>query len=406
MYQSAVPKTWMLGERLDCLKSSGKLETKPSLDTMIYVEPRTHLCSFAAEGNLSSENLVNATAHATNGPLRHPDNVPHDCTAGSPTRREAYGDGAAIVVGGVTTTQGDRESRSQGEVQQELRTETRRGMRMQTAEQVLQAIRKMGAKRIPLTRVYRCLCNEALFLAAYGKIGRNHGALTPGTDNDTADGMSLQRIRNLIEQLRYERFHVRPARRIHIPKKRGGSRPLGLPNFSEKLVQEVLRMVLEAYYEPRFRDSSHGFRPGRGCHTALQTIKQRFDGTTWLIEGDIRGAFDTIDHTVLLSILARDIKDGRLLNLIRLHLQAGVLDGWKYQATYSGTPQGGVLSPLLSNIYLHALDEYVEDTLIPQFTRGTVRAKNPAYKRYEYRITQARQRGDTATMQALKRERR
>jgi group II intron reverse transcriptase/maturase len=277
---------------------------------------------------------------------------------------------------------------------------------MQTAEQVLQAIRKMGAKRIPLTRVYRCLCNEALFLAAYGKIGRNHGALTPGTDDDTADGMSLQRIRNLIEQLRYERFHVRPARRIHIPKKRGGSRPLGLPTFSEKLVQEVLRMVLEAYYDPRFRDSSHGFRPGRGCHTALQTIKQRFDGTTWLIEGDIRGAFDNIDHTVLLSILARDIKDGRLLNLIRLHLQAGVLDGWKYQATYSGTPQGGVLSPLLSNIYLHALDEYVEDALIPQYTRGTVRAKNPAYKRYEYRITQARQRGDTATMQALKRERR
>jgi group II intron reverse transcriptase/maturase len=277
---------------------------------------------------------------------------------------------------------------------------------MQSANQILAAIRKLGEKRLPLTRVYRCLFSEELFLAAYGKLYRNQGALTPGTTDDTVDGMSRSRIRTIINQLRSERFKVRPARRIHIPKKSGGNRPLGIPNFSEKLVQEVLRMVLSAYYEPRFRSNSHGFRPGRGCHTALQDLKRRFDGSTWLIEGDIRGAFDNINHTVLLDILARDIKDGRLLNLLRLQLQAGVLENWNYQATYSGTPQGGVLSPLLSNIYLHALDEFVEDTLIPEYTRGTARARNLEYKRFEHRINQARARGDIAMVQALKQERR
>jgi group II intron reverse transcriptase/maturase len=230
---------------------------------------------------------------------------------------------------------------------------------MQNANQILQAIRKMGEKCIPLTRVYRSLFSEDLFLAAYGKIYSNQGALTPGPDNDTADGMSQERIRKLIEQLRFERFRFSPARRTCIPKKSGGKRPLGIPNFTDKLVQQVLKMILEAYYEPRFRESSHGFRPERGCHTALLRVHQKFQGTAWFIEGDIRGCFDNIDHEVLMVILSRDIQDGRLLNLIRQALKAGVLDDWKYHKTYSGTPQGGVLSPLLSNIYLHELDVYI-----------------------------------------------
>jgi retron-type reverse transcriptase len=163
---------------------------------------------------------------------------------------------------------------------------------MQNTNQILQALRKMGEKRIPLTRVYRCLFSEDLFLAAYDKIARNRGALTPGTENDTVDGMNLKRIHKLIEQLQYERFRFRPSRRIRIPKKNGGSRPLGIPNFSEKLVQEALRLILETYYEPQFRDSSHGFRPGRGCHTALVRVKHQFRGSAWFIEGDIRGCFD------------------------------------------------------------------------------------------------------------------
>jgi len=277
---------------------------------------------------------------------------------------------------------------------------------MQNAEQILQALRKMGEKRIPLTRVYRCLFSEDLFLAAYDKIARNKGALTRGTENDTVDGMSLKRIHKLIEQLRYERFRFRPSRRIRIPKKSGGSRPLGIPNFSEKLVQEAIRMMLEAYYEPRFRDSSHGFRPGRGCHTALTRVQRQFRGSTWFIEADIRGAFDNISHQILMDILSRDIRDGRLLNLIQMGLEAGYLEDWQYNRTYSGVPQGGILSPLLSNVYLHELDTFIEDELIPQYTRGERRARNPEYTRLSGQIKVARKRGDGELVRRLEQQRR
>jgi retron-type reverse transcriptase len=163
---------------------------------------------------------------------------------------------------------------------------------MQKTETILRAMRRMGERHIPLTRVYRSLYSEDLLLTAYDKIARNKGALTAGTANDTVDGMSIERIRNIREQLRLERFKFRPVRRVQIPKKSGGSRPLGIPDFSEKLVQEAMRTILEAYYEPRFSDNSHGFRPRRGCHTALKHIKEKFVGTVWFIEGDIRGYFD------------------------------------------------------------------------------------------------------------------
>jgi len=277
---------------------------------------------------------------------------------------------------------------------------------MQTAEQILQAMCKMGEKRTPLTRVYRSLFSEDLFLAAYDKIARNRGALTAGTENDTADGMNLARIRKIIEQLRSERFRFHPARRIQIPKKSGGTRPLGLPNFTDKLVQEALRMMLEAYYEPRFRDSSHGFRPGRGCHTALASLKVGFHGAVWLIEGDIRGCFDHIDHDILMAILARDIQDGRLLNLIRMGLEAGYMEDWQYNRTYSGTPQGGILSPLLANIYLNELDAFIEDELSPQYNRGKRRAMNLEYDRVRHAIRQARKKGNAERVKQLEQQRR
>ncbi|MEZ4671460.1 MAG: reverse transcriptase domain-containing protein [Anaerolineae bacterium] len=276
---------------------------------------------------------------------------------------------------------------------------------MQKAYQIQQALRKLGEKRLPLTRVYRSLYNEDLFLSAYHKLYRNAGALTPGTTTETVDGMSLKRIHHIIDQLRQERYRFQPVRRIYLPKPKGGKRPLGLPTFSDKLVQEVLHQLLEAYYEPRFRNASHGFRPGRGCHTALTQLKQQFRGTVWLIEGDIRGCFDNIDHDILLKILARDIHDGRLLNLIRLALQAGVMEDWQYHRTYSGTPQGGVLSPLLANIYLHELDTFVEDVLIPQYTHGKRKADNPAYAALDYRIRVAQVKQDWEQVQQLKQQR-
>ncbi|MFC1961119.1 reverse transcriptase domain-containing protein [Chloroflexota bacterium] len=230
--------------------------------------------------------------------------------------------------------------------------------------------------------------------------------MTPGTDRDTADGMNLARIRHIIDQIRHERFRFKPARRTYLPKKNGGKRPLGIPTFNDKLVQEALRQILEAYYEPRFRDSSHGFRTGYGCHTALTRIKRQFRGTVWFIEGDIRGCFDNINHDILMAILARDIRDGRLLNLIRMSLEAGVLDNWQYHRTYSGTPQGGVLSPLLANIYLNELDSFVEDILIPQYTRGKRKATNPEYQALSNSIQKARKSGDIDLVHELERERR
>src|SRR5205814_7004814 len=128
---------------------------------------------------------------------------------------------------------------------------------------------------------------------------------------ETVGAMSLAKIETIIAQLREERYRWTPVRRVEIPKKNGKTRPLGLPTWSDKLLQEVMRLLLEAYYEPQFSDHSHGFRPGRGCHTALVEIKHRWRGTKWFIEGDIQGCFDTIDHTILLSILGEKLHDNR-----------------------------------------------------------------------------------------------
>jgi group II intron reverse transcriptase/maturase len=272
---------------------------------------------------------------------------------------------------------------------------------MQTADQILEALHKLGTQRIPLTRVYRCLYSEDFFLAAYAKIYKNRGALTPGSMQDTADGMSIDIVRNIIAELRYERFRFSPLRRGYADKKNGGKRPLGYPDFSDKLVQEVLRMMLDAYYEPRFRKSSHGFRPKRGCHTALTEVHHRFRSVSWFIEGDIRACFDSMDHAMLINILSRDIHDGRLLNLIRMGLQAGVLEDWNYSPTVSGVPQGGIVSPILANIYLHELDVFIEDELIPQYTIGKHRRGNPAYDRLSRAIRAAKQQGDMEEMRAL-----
>lgn len=336
-------------------------------------------------------------------------NVLHVRTAGSPNSREAYGDGDPIVVSGVTTTQWRLAiNQPQGEGGQELSFGRRSEVCvMQKAEAILQAIRKLGEQRAPLTRVYRTLYSEDLYLAAYSKIYRNQGTMTPGTEDDTADGMSLKRVRSIIEALRFERYHFKPVRRAEIPKKSGiGKRKLGLPNFTDKLVQEVLRMILEAYYEPRFRDSSHGFRTGRGCHTALRRIKQSFRASAWFIEGDIKGCFDNIDHNILMNLLARDIHDGRLLGLIRQGLKAGVMEDWQYHRTYSGTPQGGILSPLLANVFLHELDAFVEDTLVPRYTQGAKRRVHPQYKSLQTDIARARRQGNTQLAEEFAQQRR
>src|ERR1700723_1306172 len=250
---------------------------------------------------------------------------------------------------------------------------------MQEAEVVLGVLRERGRKGLPLTQLYRQMFNKDLYLAAYGNIYSNQGAMTPGPSQETADGMSEDLIDEVIGQMRREGSRFAPPRRVYIPKKNGKLRPLGLPSWSDKLVGEVVRLLLEAYYEPQFSGRSHGFRKGRGCHTALREIQQTWTGTVWFIEGDISDCFGSIDHDILLGILAEKIHDQRFLRLIRNMLKAGYLEDWEYHDTLSGTPQGGVVSPVLSNIYLHKLDEYAERELIPQYTRGNRRKANPQY---------------------------
>ena len=267
---------------------------------------------------------------------------------------------------------------------------------MQSAETVLDVLRDRGRRGLPLNEVYRQLFNPQMYLLAYGRIYANHGAMTPGADGETADGMSPAKIGRIIDALRHERYRFRPVKRAYIPKKNGKKRPLGLPSWTDKIVGEVTRLLLEAYYEPQFSDHSHGFRPHRGCHTALTKVAKTWTGTAWFIESDISDCFGSLDHAVLLSILAEKIHDNRLLRLIKQMLQAGYLEDWKWNATLSGAPQGGVLSPLLSNIYLDRLDKFVETILIPEYTRGRVRAKNPAYQQAQSALRRARRLGDRA----------
>jgi group II intron reverse transcriptase/maturase len=265
---------------------------------------------------------------------------------------------------------------------------------MQTAETLLAVIRERGTKGLPIERVYRMLYNKELYLRAYAKLYPNQGAMTPGVTPETVDGMSTDKIDSIIEAVKNERYQWKPVKRTYIKKANGKLRPLGLPTWSDKLLQEVIRSILDAYYDPQFSEHSHGFRQSRGCHTALQEMQITWRGTTWFIEGDISQYFDTIDHSRLLEILAEKIHDNRFLNLIQGLLKAGYLEDWKYNHTYSGTPQGGVLSPLLSNIYLDKLDQYVEETLIPMYTKGDRKATNPAYLKTQTLRRAAKQRDD------------
>ena len=265
---------------------------------------------------------------------------------------------------------------------------------MQKADVVLSAIRKCGEKGEPLQRVYRQLFNRELYLLAYGKIYRNAGATTPGPDTETVDGMSIARIEKVINLLRHERYEWKPVRRVYIEKRNSTKkRPLGIPGWNDKLVQEVIRLILEAYYEPQFSTRSHGFRPNRGCNTALAEILHKWDGTKWFIEADIKGCFDNIDHATLLEILSERIHDNRLLQLIEGALKAGYLEDWRWNPALSGTPQGGIVSPILANIYLDRLDKFVENTLLPAHNRGEIRRCNKAYVTLQARIRGRRKSG-------------
>jgi len=248
--------------------------------------------------------------------------------------------------------------------------------------EILERINKnsMKNKEETFTRLYRYLLRPDIYYIAYKNLYANNGAATKGIDNDTADGFSETKITEIITALKNETYQPKAVRRIYIEKTNSKKkRPLGIPTFTDKLVQEALRMILEAVYEPVFSDCSHGFRPNKSCHTALKTIQHGFNGSRWFIEGDIKSCFDSFNHETLIILVAQKIKDARIIKLLYKFLKAGYMQDWQYHKTYSGTPQGGIISPLLANIYLHQLDNYISKTLIPKFNHPAERKFTQQY---------------------------
>ena len=252
---------------------------------------------------------------------------------------------------------------------------------MRSPENVLNSLQEHSAQPdYVYDRIYRNLYNQELFLQAYQNIYASQGNMTAGTDGQTIDAMSLERINRLIETLKDESYQPKPSRRTYIPKKNGKTRPLGIPSIDDKLVQEVIRMMLESMYENSFEDNSHGFRPNKSCHTALRMIQNRFVRCKWFVEGDIKGFFDNIDHNVMINVLRKRIRDERFLRLIRKFLNAGYMEDNQLHQSYSGTPQGGIISPILANIYLDQFDKYMAE-LKKRFDRGEKRAVNKEYRK-------------------------
>lgn len=254
-------------------------------------------------------------------------------------------------------------------------------MRAATTIREVDSIALASAKGRRINGLYRLMGNpDVLWKQAYANLYANKGATTKGVMKNSLDGFAEERVQHLIRTLNAREYHFSPVRRTYIPKRNGKMRPLGIPTGDDKLVQEVVRILLEQIYEPVFSKDSHGFRPGRSCHTALSSIKHTWTGMKWIIEFDIKGFFDNINHDKLIAILKKKINDKRIINIIKMMLKSGYMEDWRYNQTYSGTPQGGVISPILANIYLHELDMFVQEKIL-SFNRGEKRGHNPEYRK-------------------------
>ena len=252
---------------------------------------------------------------------------------------------------------------------------------MRSPENVLESLKSKACnKSYKYERLYRNLYNPQFYLLAYQRIQAKPGNMTAGTDGKTIDGMGMARINTLIGKMRDFSYQPNPARRTYIPKSNGKMHPLGIASFDDKLIQEVVRLILESIYEPTFSDCSHGFRINKSCHTALKYVQKYFTGTKWFVEGDIKGCFDNVDHHVLIAILRKRIADEHFIGLLWKFLKAGYMEDWNYHNTYSGTPQGSIISPILANIYMNELDSYMAE-YAEKFNCGNRRKINPAFKK-------------------------
>lgn len=257
-------------------------------------------------------------------------------------------------------------------------------MSEQSLRKRLEGISKCSINGERVRDLYKLLINKPeIWELAYANISSNDGATTKGIDGVTADGHSVERNREIMNQLRNGTYLPKPTRRVYIPKSNGKKRPLGIPTFTDKLVQEACRIILEAIYEPVFSKFSFGFRKGIGTHDALKSTQERFTGTKWFIEFDIKGYFDNIDHQILMKLLREKINDERFTALIGWMLKAGYIEEWKFNKTYSGTPQGGVISPILANVYLHELDVFMTN-LYNRTCKGKARKKTVEYSKLDF----------------------
>jgi group II intron reverse transcriptase/maturase len=274
---------------------------------------------------------------------------------------------------------------------------------MQEAEVVLSMLGRKSTENSEFVfdRLYRNLFNSDFYLLAYSNIYAREGNMTQRIDESTVDGFNKTSVEKIISLLRQELYYPKPVRRTCIPKKNGAQRPLGIPSFEDKLVQEVIRLLLQAIYEPQFKDTSHGFRPNRSCHTALAQIKSTCKGTNWVIEGDIKGFFDNISHKKLLELLSRKISDGRFLNLIERFLQAGYMEFKQVRNSLTGTPQGEIVSSILANIYLHELDRFMDEVCEQYSTKGKTRKHYKPYQELNMQRFHARKAGDHEHAHAL-----
>ncbi|MGO9429010.1 reverse transcriptase domain-containing protein [Rhodoblastus sp.] len=255
----------------------------------------------------------------------------------------------------------------------------------------LEAIPTLVASGKRVNGLHRLMGCQLLWEQGLRKIATNKGAMTPGIDGATFADFGPQNLGPLIASVTNGAYKPKPVRRVYIPKGNGKMRPLGIPTRDDRLVQEVARQLLERIYEPVFSNASHGFRPERSCHTALEHVKAVWTGVKWIVDVDVAGFFDNIDHDILLKLLRRRIDDEKFVGLIGGMLKAGVMEDRTYTRTYSGTPQGGIVSPILANIYLHELDEFMAGR-IAAFEKGTIRATNPEYGRLAARIAKQRSR--------------
>lgn len=312
-------------------------------------------------------------------------------------------------MGKTRPIHGAPESGVQGEGTQVFQWQgTREEHTVQEPNTLLAILRAMAQKpEVTFDKLFQKLYNIELWLLAYQSIAPKPGNMTAGVDEKTIDGAGLKLITDLIADLKASRYTPHPVRRTYIPKANGTLRPLGIPGFQEKLLQTVVKLILEAIYEPTFSEMSHGFRPQRSCHTALEQIKNEMYGVRWWVEGDIKGFFDNVSHDTLITILSKRITDRRFLHLIGQFLKAGYVEDWRYHQTYSGVPQGGNLSPLLSNIYLNELDQTMAKK-IATFNQGADRKRTKEYQQISAKVARAKKKarktGDWTRYKALRKD--